>query len=220
MIRIFLILCFSMSFGENRFSIPFSNEAWYQLNYSKIKSNQVRFEPDKLRITVNKSASPLIFPFEQLVKINSIRVRAKLVQGKININENNNQLETKFDDFIFRLGAVFEGDKKLGFFKKKIAPMWIKELFKLNQTETGISHIEFFNIYSSRHIKESSRRQHPSSKLMYENFYALISPDGEIKMDIPLEHINKNIVALWLSSDGDQTSSSFKIDISDISIIY
>ena len=55
---------------------------------------------------------------------------------------------------------------------------------------------------------------------MFENFYALVSPDGVIEMEIPLRHINQNIVALWLSSDGDQTNSSFKIEISDISIIY
>jgi len=220
MMRILLVFLFSMSFGENESRVPFTGDAWHQLSYSQIKSNRVDFEPDKLIITVESSASPLIYPFDRFMKLNSVRVKGRITEGQINITKSHNQLETESDDFIFRLGVVLEGSKKLSFVQKRFAPKWIRELFKLNKTKTGISHIEFFNIYSDNRIEESSRRQHPSSNLIYENFYAQVSSDGVIEMEIPLGHINQNIVALWLSSDGDETNSSFKIEIRDISIIY
>lgn len=185
-----------------------SAEGWQVLTFSGIQANQVSFGDGGLMISVNASASPVIYPLPGSVTVNEVSLQAE-IDGYLEL-DGGNQGEKNFDDFVFRLGLVHAGEKRLNFLQRSIAPDWIKRLYALAPESAGISHIEFYNVYSDRQLAGKSRI-HPRSDLMLENFIRARPADSnQISMRFKPES-NKPVLAIWLSIDGDDTQSSYQV---------
>ncbi len=194
--------------------ISFHKSKWEVLSYSSIKANTFDFKGQSMTIGIDGSASPLIYPFQSPVSANEISFKAK-IEGDIDF-KGQKQGEKGADDFLLRIGLVYEGDQTLNWFQKKVAASWILKLFNLAPKGTGVSHIHFLNVYSQDALK-GQKREHPLSELLIEQMVAKKDPQGFVSVTVPLVK-NKKILALWISSDGDDTKAKFKVQLESIVI--
>ena len=188
---------------------------WQQLKYSSIPSNTVHFVDGRMTISVNKSASPLIYPLSRPVVLDQISVSLH-IQGHLNL-AGQQQGEEGADDFLFRLGVVYEGERQMNMLQRAIAPEWIKTLYDLAPEETGVDSIAFYNVYSDPRLA-GQQRTHPSSDLLHEYFVLPQTENGYVEMTIR-PNPNRKVLGLWLSSDGDDTSSSFSVEIHSLTLV-
>ena len=116
---------------------------------------------------------------------------------------------------------MFEGDQTLGFFQRSFAAKWIKTLFDLAPEGTGVDRIEFYNVYSDADLAGGAR-VHPLSELINEQFVVaapeISTTPSAIKLRIE-PGSGKKVLALWISSDGDDTGSSYRVRIENITLL-
>ena len=81
----------------------------------------------------------------------------------------------------------------------------------------GVDRIQFFNVTEqAQHL--NYKREHPLSDLIREDYRWHLGgkPDFDLAADFdsPLE-----VLALWLSSDGDDTKSKFSVDLNHLTLV-
>jgi hypothetical protein len=189
--------------------------AWQQLHYRNRPPHKLRFSAAGLRLEVEGSAMPLIHPLPAKLRVAGVRVRAR-IEGALAIPPGR-QGEEKFDDYVFRLGLVEPGERRLNFVQRQVAAEWVRRLYALAPEGTGIAGIRFLKVGADpAHLGRA--RQHPLSELITERVVALPAPDGGIdfayRFERPLEAI-----AVWLSSDGDDTGARYRLDIESIELL-
>ncbi len=192
------------------------------LTFSSIKPNVVAFHDKEIKITVEGSASPLIYPLKKPKMFKRVSLKGK-IKGKLNLPSPKkiNQGDKGADDFTFRLGLVTEGKKTLNFFQRAIAPSWITKLYSLGKKAraSGIKEIVFYNVVQEKSLL-GKEREHPISELLKEKFIIAPNKEGEFEMTLTEKDLpDENIVALWISCDGDDTKSSYEISLSDITFV-
>ncbi len=214
---VFLLAFFSVGTGlraQNQVSLPLSEKSsWQVLNFSKIPANRVSFTKDGLLIDVQKSSSPLIFPLPSSPKIKSFTVKAQLLEGQLKIPKDKKQGEKGADDFLFKLGLVEKGERKLNWMQRQIAADWVLHLFKLAKDTSGVSKIRFFNLVNDQ-SRVGESRTHPLSDLIFEKNIAHYE-NKNIEINYQLSEAIDSL-AFWLSLDGDDSDSSFKILVKEI----
>ncbi len=84
-------------------------ESWHLLSYSGIPSNRVNFIESGMQIIVQGSASPIIYPLQKPAVLKEISLDLA-INGEINL-QGKEQGTRGADDFLFRLGIVYEGKK-------------------------------------------------------------------------------------------------------------
>lgn len=188
-----------------------SSRNWQALEYGKIPANKVKFDNKGLSIDVENSASPLTYRLEDKVTVKRVVVECD-IQGSLSLT--GKQGEDDQDDFLLKVGLVIEGDKHLNVFQRVTAPKWIKKLHDLAPKGLGIDRIVFFNVVSDQSILGESRR-HPLSDLLEEQFVWAKKEEGKFSFTHELQD-PLNALALWISSDGDDTGSTFSVRISSI----
>lgn len=197
-------------------SIPLNNKAqWIELAFASIAANTVSYTNHGLTIAVDDSASPLIHPLSQVVKVNRVRVQGT-VAGGLNLPMPESQGQKGFDDYRFRLGLVEAGSKTLSIWQKPFAAKWIKQLFALAPEGSGVNKIEFFNVPEAASMT-GNKRAHPASDLLIETVLDPADAQGNINIDLALS-TPITTLALWISSDGDDTQSQYTINISKIEL--
>lgn len=214
---LFFVFSFSVTADELEEVISFKEDRWQVLKYSSLKPNEVKFSSEEIELKVDSSSSPLIYPFDRAKKLKKIYASVN-VQGKLKLKKEIKQGEKGYDDFLFRLGLVYEGEQTLSFFKRQFAPKWVRTLFSLAPKGTGVDHIHFYNIYSDERLKNSSRK-HPQTELITEEFVSFAAATGNYEIDLPLtKNLDKKVLALWVSSDGDDTNSAYSVKIKKIKV--
>lgn len=194
-----------------------SKDGWQVLQYSSLPAHTVNFGVDGLSIEVDKSASPIIYP---LTPRTVTKVAVDLVvEGELRLKPAR-QGEEGNDDFLMRLGIVYEGDQTLGFFQRAVAPTWITTLFDLAPEGTGVDRIQFFTVFSDPELG-NTERVHPLAELMREKNVlfapAKNNPPRELTLEFTPE-ADRKVLALWISTDGDDTASTFKVLIRRLSL--
>jgi hypothetical protein len=196
--------------------IPVSDlQRWTSLSFSSIPANTVSVEDGNLHISVNKSASPLVYKLDEPLAVMSLAVKARW-SGKLNIPEGAVQGEAGADDFILKLGIVEAGDRTLNWLQRRIAANWIQQLFKLAPKGTGVERINFLSTTQQQKLL-GSRRTHPLNDLLYETRVTYLESPGEFEMVYQFEE-PVVVLGLWISSDGDDTGSSFDLTIERITL--
>jgi len=195
-------------------AIPLGQQGdWQVLKYRSIQPNRIEFTESGMKIEVQHSASPLIYPLKTPLMVSKLLVAGK-IEGALQIPSKRKQGEKHADDFTVRVGLVLAGDKKLSKWQAMVAPDWIKRLHSLAPKDGGVDHIEFFNVVQDRSLIGNSRR-HPKSELLVENFVIQPEADGTFKMETEIR-LKQRVVALWLSSDGDDTASKYSVTINSL----
>ncbi|MGB5624519.1 MAG: hypothetical protein WBM61_02220, partial [Woeseiaceae bacterium] len=93
--------------------IPVSDlQKWTSLSFRSIPANTVAVVDGNLHISVNKSASPLIYKLDEPLAVMSLSVKARW-SGQLNIPQDAVQGEAGADDFILKLGIVEAGERTL-----------------------------------------------------------------------------------------------------------
>jgi hypothetical protein len=197
----------------NSIVLPLSEQArWQVLQYRSLPPHRIRFSSAGLEMAVEGSAMPLIYPLPGRPRVSAIRVKGR-VEGALRIPPGR-QGEEKLDDYVFRIGLVEPGERTLSFLQRQLAAAWIRKLFELAPKGTGISKIHFFNVGAEKtHI--GRQRQHPLSDLIVERVVAVPRADGRFDFAHALERPLETI-AVWLSSDGDDTASKFTVLVEQI----
>jgi hypothetical protein len=196
--------------------IPVSDlQRWTALSYRSIPANTASVEDGNLHISVNESASPLVYKLDEPLAVISLVVKARW-SGKLNIPQGAVQGEAGADDFILKLGIVEAGDRTLNWLQRRIAANWIQQLFKLAPKGTGVERINFLSTTQQQKLL-GSRRTHPLNDLLYETRVTFLESPGEFEMVYQFEG-PVVVLGLWISSDGDDTGSSFDLTIERITL--
>lgn len=203
------------------FVVPLNSDlGWQILSYKKIAANTVAFSAAGMNVKVKSSASPIIYKLPQVNEVEKITVKGRL-KGQMKLSaEVAKQGAKGFDDFVFRVGLVVPGNKKLNFFQRKIAPNWVLQLHKLAPADSGVDRIEFFNVVNDKSLL-GQKRTHPLSDLIVENFVwqAPAMTENGTEFEFVYELPQKmQAAALWLAIDGDDTKSEFEIEILSMSL--
>ena len=198
------------------FLVPLSSPSgWEVLSFSRIPPNRVTFERQGLRIDVDRSAGPVVYPLPQPTIVTRVRAVGR-VSGRLSLDGSLQQGGPGADDYALRIGLVEAGTRRLGRFQRLVAASWVKRLFALAPAYAGISRVRFLNVAESpSHV--GSARQHPLSDLLYEHVVTSIDAEGRFAIDHSLERATP-VLALWLSSDGDDTSSTFSVTLDRIEL--
>ncbi len=198
------------------FMIPLNDQgAWQVLKYRKLSSNKVVFGSSGLEIGVKNSASPVIYPFSKIQKVRGVRILGR-VTGHLNIAKGTVQGDQLADDYQVRVGFVLKGQKRLNAIQKMLAADWIVKLYELAPPEVGIDKIYFLN--ATQIASSLGRyRKHPVSDLLEERVLWRLPEDGDFSLEHRFSEINE-VLALWLSSDGDDTKSEYLVQISKIEL--
>lgn len=212
-----LLICFCQAAIALDVPLQLDNHSWQSLTYKNIKANTVSQTDNGFHIAVSASASPLIYVFEKPLTIQDIKVLGKMGQLPV-IPKGVHQGDKGADDFPFRLGLVMAGEKTLNFAEKLIAPKWVQTLYELAPKGTGVDHILFLNLANLGISPSWKQRNHPRSKgLFKETIVKQIAPDQQFDLSYSLPQ-PASVLALWISSDGDDTASSYELTLDSISL--
>lgn len=190
-----------------------ARDAWQVLEFRRISPNSVAFSSEGARIRVDASASPLIFPLPKPVTVSRVRARVVVAGGL----KGEGAAGVWDEDSQFRLGLVVSGEKRLDGFSKALAPAWVKKLFSLAPDGGGVSRIVFLML-GRPPAKVGERRIHPSSELLEERIAWLADAQpGSRVLEAALEPMDE-VVALWLSVDGDDTGSKYEVLVESLEL--
>ena len=209
-----LAFCATTAAAQPAIVVPLGEEAkWQVLQYNRIPPHKVQFSKAGLQMSVERSAMPLVHPLPKPFATKRIRVKGR-VEGKLNIPAGR-QGEEGYDDYVFRVGLVEPGKRTLGSIQRRFVADWVRKLYELAPPGSGISGIHFFNV-GAEHL--GRKRQHPLSDLIREEVVALQRTDGRFDFEHTLAQPLQTI-AVWLSSDGDDTKSTFVVRVEAIELL-
>lgn len=146
--------------------VSYDQNLWKQVSYRKLTPNQVEYKADAMLVSVDSSASPIVYKLPQGQSVKKIKYKIEVDGLDLAAISSHKKLK---EDSCFRVGLVLEGKQKLNFFQRKVAANWILELFKLAPEGKGLSHIEFYNIGWLK-SQNGEKRTHPASDLIKENW--------------------------------------------------
>lgn len=200
-------------------SVPMllNEQHWKTLKYNNIPANRVSQLEQGLQIQIDSSASPLIYVFNEPQTIRRISVVGAM--GSLpKIPQGLKQGDKGADDFPFRLGLVLEGDKTLNFAQKLVAAQWVKILYGLAPQDTGINRIMFLNLANPGLGQGfNTQRAHPGGEGLYTEFIVKqVTADENFDFSYTLP-MPERVIALWISSDGDDTGSNYSLTVNSIS---
>lgn len=212
--RILAIVSLMLTVPAAALDVPVTDlDRWKTLAYRNIPSNTVTTNGSGMQIAVRESASPLVFRLDAPVALTGITVRASW-SGGLQVPEGARQGEADADDFVLKVGLVESGSRTLNWMQQRLAAGWVRELYELAPENSGIERIHFLTTTRQAELVGSSRR-HPLSDLLYESRVRHLDAPGEFELSRrfaePVETLG-----LWLSADGDDTGSSFDLQIESI----
>ena len=183
---------------------------WEVLRFSRIPPNEVTFGAAGLRIDVRRSAGPVVYPLRAPLIVRRVRATGVVSQALV-LSAPGVQGRSGADDYAVRVGLVEAGTRRLGRVQRVAAAAWVKRLFALAPVGTGISQVRFLNVAEPGGQTGAARR-HPLSDLVYEHVVTTLDAQRRFVIDHQLERPT-TVVALWLSSDGDDTASTFSVTL-------
>ena len=196
--------------------IPLTSAAnWEVLSYRNIPTHTVRFDSDGLRVGVDRSAAPIVYPLASAQRVRGLRAKGR-IDGQL-LTTAARQGQPGADDYVLRVGLVEVGSRRPGWMERRLAPAWMRRLFALAPANTGIAGIRFFNVGLAPGQTGRSR-QHPASDLIVERIVSVPDADGRITMAVDLDAPIQTS-AIWISADGDDTGSRFTLTLDRLELL-
>lgn len=199
------------------------------LKYDKIKPNTVSFnqkpfctealtppqcqtsgEDIQVEIKVESSASPLFYKLNQ--KVSQINV-----SGQVQVTA---PVATKKDDAYFQLGLIYQGEFKPNFLTKNFLPDWLNAVVSIDPTK-GIGDIFFYEASVDK-INLNKTTNSKGVNLIFKTATHIKWQDPRNKklgrFNFTIQPQDKNLLGLWLRSDGDDSKATFTTTIQQITI--
>jgi len=196
-------------------ALPLQDQGnWQLLEYRNLPANQVEFLDRGMMVSVDQSASPVVYPLEETTRVARISVSGELM-NLLDVRPGSQGLEGE-DDFSLRIGLVLAGDRRLNFIERMISPGWVKTLHSLAPEGAGIDRIVFLNAVQHQ-SQLGQQRQHPRSDLIYERNVWVLDRSGPFELHHELES-PYDVVGIWLSLDGDDSRSTYSMLISSLTL--
>jgi hypothetical protein len=197
-------------------AIPLTSGAnWEVLSYRNIPPHTVRFDTGGLRIDVDRSSAPIVYPLAPARHVRGLRAQGRL-EGQLRTTADR-QGEPGADDYALRVGLVEVGTRRPGWMERRLAPAWVRRLFDLAPPDAGIAGIRFFNVgIGARQLGQA--RQHPASALITERVVAVPDADGRIRLSADFD-VPVHTAAIWISVDGDDTASRFTLTLDRLALL-
>ena len=187
-------------------------DAWQLLEYDKLPPHRVEFGDNGMRVAVDASASPIIYPLPAPASVGRVVVSGRL-EGLLDLPPRP-QGEAGADDFCLRVGLVLAGGRRLNIFERMLSARWVRRLHELAPAGGGIDRVLFLNAVQDRR-QLGRARVHPLSPLLHERNVWLLDRSGDFELQYELE-APLEVVALWLSLDGDDSRSRFVVHLEDL----
>jgi len=187
---------------------------WQLLEYSNLPANRVEFRDRGMLVSVERSASPIVYPLDSISRVTRVSVSGELT-GLLDIDPGR-QGQAGEDDFSLKVGLVIAGEKRLNFLQRIVSADWVKTLYGLAPADAGIDRILFLNAVQDK-SQLGLQRQHPLSDLIYERNVWLLDRSGPFELHYDFES-PRDVVAVWLSIDGDDSHSTYSTLISRLSL--
>lgn len=214
-----LLVLFFLSFAAvtsaGTFVLPLTQtKGWQFLNYRKIPPNTFRCTSAGLVIGVTNSAAPAVFPLTNELRVVGFSVSGS-ISGSLNVPPGK-QGQRGFDDFALRVGLVEPGTRTLNWWQKMAAADWVKKLFSLAPPGAGISRIQFFNVGTA--AAQIGRSWTYNYDVPMEQT-VVAAPDASGHFAFTNRFAKPvNVIAIWISSDGDDTHSSFAVTLNKVEL--
>ena len=180
------------------------------IEFKRIKQNRYSFHGQQLQVDVEGSASFLMKPFDSVRKVRQVSFKWRS-NGAPKIKDAQHEEQKQGDDAVFKLGLLLEGSDS---FSNPFVPAWVKRVDGLLKYP---SEDMIYLVADSKHVP-GQRWVNPYNKRV--TMIAIDSVDdaqnwqrSSYYFDTPV-----NVVGLWLMSDGDNTASSFTVNIKDIKL--
>lgn len=197
------------------FALPLQQASdWQVLEYSSLRANQVEFAAEGMAVTVDRSASPIIYPLTEPRLVRRVEVEGFL-SDLLRVRPDS-QGRDGADDFSLKIGLVVEGDRTLGPLQRLLSADWIKTLYDLAPDGTGVDRIHFLNAVQYAEL-QGQQRQHPLSDLIFEQNVWLLDRPGDFNLEYRFEQPLK-VIAVWVSIDGDDSGSKYTTLIRRLSL--
>lgn len=165
-------------------------------------------------VSVNQSASPIVYPLDETKRVSRISVSGEL-KNLLNVQPGSQGLAGE-DDFCLKIGLVIAGDKRLNYIQRMVSAEWVRTLYGLAPEDAGIDRIVFLNAVQHE-SQVGQQRQHPLSDLIYERNVWLLDRSGSFELNYELA-VPHDVVAVWLSIDGDDSRSNYSMLISRLTL--
>ncbi len=191
-----------------------TNTGWEVLRYRGIAPHAVAFGADGMRVEVNASAAPIVYPLDSPRWVRGLRAEGR-VTGQMRTDPKS-QGQRGADDYALRVGLVEVGPRRAGWLERAMAPAWVRRLFALAPPDSGVAGIRFFNVaLSPSQVGQS--RQHPASALITERIVTAPDTTGRFIVDVDLDAAIES-AAVWISVDGDDTGSRFTLALARLEL--
>lgn len=199
-------------------SIPFSPTDWQMVSFDGTPHHTYELNNNELNISVNKSASPLIYKMKAPVKVKSFKVSGFFKGALPQLPQGKTQGSKGADDFVLRLGFIVKGKQKLTWLQRLVAPSWLKKMERLLPDNHGIKEVLFFTTCQQASLL-NKKRNHYLDPTLKETCILQIEKEGPIQMSHQLKN-TQEILGLWISTDGDDSLAHFQLNIHSIELNY
>lgn len=178
---------------------------WEELEFDSVPANRTSFGSSGISISVNQSASPLVHIFSSPKSIRRIEVKGTVTEKA--------DWSTETDDALLRVGVIQAGEKRLNALQKMSAPDWLQ---RVDELVDGVGSILCFNLTPNESMVGRTRTN-PNASIFEEKIQA--TPDSDGNFEIIAEFSQPiSSPGIWLLADGDDSGSSFEVQIESISL--
>lgn len=189
---------------------------WTPFKFMNAQPNQVTFDKTGMNIKVNNSASPILYPFKEAHLIKKIELKAKFIGSLPKMNDKVRQGNGNYDDFILRFGLIYQGNDRLNWIQRQLAPTWLVDMEKLLPKAMGIKEVHFYTTCLQEKLLNKTRRHMLHDKFVEECILHLKEPgDFQIIKEITSP---KAVIGLWVASDADEMGNQFTLQIQEIKL--
>lgn len=180
------------------------------IEFKKIKKSHYSFRDHQLQVDVEGSASFLMKSFDSVRKVRQVSFNWRK-NGEPKIKDAQHEEHKQGDDAVFKLGLLLEGS---GSFFNPFVPAWVKrvegllkypseDMIYLVADSKHVPGQRWFNPYNERVTMIAIDSVDDTNNWQRSSYY----------FDSPV-----NVVGIWLMSDGDNTDSSFTVNVKDIKL--
>ena len=180
------------------------------IEFKKIKKSHYSFRDQQLQVDVEGSASFLMKSFDSVRKVRQVSFKWRK-NGEPKIKVAQHEELKQGDDAVFKLGLLLEGS---GSFFNPFVPAWVKrvegllkypseDMIYLVADSKHVPGQRWFNPYNERVTMIAIDSVDDTNNWQRSSYY----------FDSPV-----NVVGIWLMSDGDNTDSSFTVNVKDIKL--